>query len=60
MAELLAGWGSPLMVPRVQVARLPSPPVCYWPMVLGPWTDTRTIYVIVWMWFYITVWPRGW
>jgi len=45
--------------PRYQIERLPSPPVCYWPMVMDPWEDKNrgcTIRVIVWLWFYITLW----
>ena len=40
----------------MQVERLPGPPICYWPMVLGPWDEDRPVYVIVWVWFYVTIW----
>lgn len=44
---------------RVQVERLPSPPITYWPMVMGPWDKGGTgnpIYVVIWLWFYVTLW----
>jgi len=44
-----------MVKPRWQVEQLPEPAVCYWPMVMGPWGEDR-IYVIVWLWFYVTVW----
>lgn len=41
------------------IERLPGPPICYRPMFLGPWEDPprqQAIRVIVWLWFYITIW----
>ena len=44
----------------MQVERLPAPAICYWPMVLGPWGDPeRPAYVVVWLYFYITIWVSG-
>jgi len=49
------------MRPRLQVERLPGPPICYQPVVLGPWgkAPPGSCYVVLWLWFYITFWPRG-
>ena len=39
---------------KVQVERLPSPPICYWPMRV----ETKgSAFVLNWLWFYVTIWP---
>ena len=41
----------------MQIERLPAPTICYWPMFMGPWGDPeRPAYVVVWLYFYITIW----
>jgi hypothetical protein len=43
----------------MQIERIPGAPICYWPMLLGPWEDEprrRAVRVVIWLWWYVTLW----